>query len=206
MEQLEALNLLLRAIGSDPVNSVSTQQPDAANALDTLNRYRKRVQKRGWWCNISYCVQFQVVGTEIRIPKEYSTVIFNDPSLVVRGTRLFDKYANTYQFSESKIAARTIYTLPWDEMPDSMSEVVTYQAAQSFVRDEIEDPTKSKSFQQEAAMAMVDLKKEDLEQGQYNSFDKKRVIRARVGVRPYKLSSSNTSEFDGTSQYLPPTA
>jgi len=91
MEQLEALNLLLRAIGSDPVNSVSTQQPDAANALDTLDRYRKRVQKRGWWCNISYNVCFQAVSTEIRIPKEYSTVIFSDPSLVARGTRLFDK-------------------------------------------------------------------------------------------------------------------
>ena len=48
MEELEALNLLLRAIGSDPVNSLKTNQPDAANAIDTLNRYRKRVQKRGW--------------------------------------------------------------------------------------------------------------------------------------------------------------
>ena len=188
MEELEALNLLLRAIGSDPVNSVSTQQPDAANAIDTLNRYRKKAQKRGWWFNIQYNVIFQVAGGEIRIPKEYTTVIFTDPALVKRGTRLFDKVNNTYKMTENKTASRTIYTTVWNEMPVSMQEYVTYLAAASFVRDEIEDTAKSKEFQMEAGVSMMDLKKEDLEQGQYNSFNKSRVIKARMGVRPYSLN------------------
>ena len=204
MEELEAINLLLRAIGSDPVNSITTSQPDVANAKDTLNRYRGRVQKRGWWCNIQYNVEFQVANNEIRIPKEYTTVIFDNATLVKRGNRLFDKYNNTYQFTCNAIAKRTIYILSWDEMPDSMREVVAYQAAASFIRDEIEDTAKSEQMQNEAGMAMIDLKKEDLEQGQYNSFDKMRVIKARVGVRPYNLSSSNISGFDGTTQYLTP--
>jgi len=189
MEELDALNLLLRAIGSDPVNSVSTQQPDAANAIDTLNRYRRRVQKRGWWCNIQYNVVFQVASNEIRIPKEYTSVIFDDLNLVKRGTRLFDKVKSTFQFTENVTARRTIYTLPWEEMPESMREVVAYMAASSFVRDEIEDVDKSSQLQTEAGMAMVDLKKEDLEHGQYNSFHKSRVYRARVGVRPYNLGA-----------------
>ncbi len=188
MEELEALNLLLRAIGSDPVNSVSTQQPDAANALDTLNRYRKKAQKRGWWFNIQYKVVFQVVGGEIRIPKEYTTVVFDDTTLVKRGTRLFDKVNNTYQMTENKTAARTIYTTVWDEMPTSMQEYVAYVAAASFIRDEIEDSQKSQEFQVEAGLSMLDLKKEDLEQGQYNSFNKSRVVAARRGVRPYHLN------------------
>tara|TARA_B110000211_G_C13684454_1_gene380258 strand:+ start:14 stop:589 length:576 start_codon:yes stop_codon:yes gene_type:complete len=188
MEELEALNLLLRAIGSDPVNSVSTQQPDAANALDTLNRYRKKAQKRGWWFNIQYKVVFQVVGGEIRIPKEYTTVVFDDTTLVKRGTRLFDKVNNTYQMTENKTAARTIYTTVWDEMPTSMQEYVAYAAAASFIRDEIEDSQKSQEFQVEAGLSMLDLKKEDLEQGQYNSFNKSRVVAARRGVRPYHLN------------------
>lgn len=188
MEELEALNLLLRAIGSDPVNSVSTQQPDAANALDTLNRYRKKAQKRGWWFNIQYQVMFQVAAGEIRIPKEYTTVVFDDPALIKRGTRLFDKVNNTYQMTSNKIAARTTYTTVWEEMPVSMQEYVTYLAAASFVRDEIEDSAKSKEFQLEAGISMMDLKKEDLEQGQYNSFNKSRVTSARRGIRPYHLN------------------
>ena len=185
MEELEALNLLLRAIGSDPVNSLKTNQPDAANAIDTLNRYRKRVQKRGWWCNIQYCVVFQPDNGVIRIPVEYTTAVFADANLVKRGTKLFNKLTNSYQFSTNQIATRTIYILPWEEMPASMQEVVTYQAAASFVRDEIEDPIKVKEFKEEAGLAALDLKKEDLEQGQYNSFNKTRVMQARIGTSPY---------------------
>lgn len=198
MEELESLNLLLRAIGSDPVNSVSTRQPDVANAMDTLNRYRKSAQKRGWWFNIQYNVEFTVVDGEIRIPKEYTTVIFADPALVKRGTRLFNKANNTYQFTSNVIASRTIYTVVWDEMPVSMQEHVTYLAAASFVRDEIEDNNKAKTFQIDAGVSMLDVKKEDLEQGQYNSFTKSRVVKARAGVVPY---SKGVASFNGTSQY-----
>jgi len=202
MEELEALNLLLRAIGSDPVNNIDTDQPDVANAKDTLNRYRKRAQKRGWWFNIQYNVMFQVDNNEIRVPKEYTTTVFIDPNLVVRGTRLFDKINNTFQFTNSQCAHRTVYTVPWEEMPHSMQEHVAYLAAASFVRDEIEDSAKEQSFQKEAGIAALDVKKEDLEQGQYNSFNKGRVIKARVGVRPYALHNSNVAGFGGTTQYV----
>jgi hypothetical protein len=76
----------------------------------------------------------------------------------------------------------------WDEMPTSMQEYVAYAAAASFIRDEIEDSKKSQEFQVEAGLSMLDLKKEDLEQGQYNSFNKSRVVAARRGVRPYHLN------------------
>lgn len=204
MEELEALNLLLRAIGSDPVNSLSTQQPDAANARDTLNRYRKRAQKRGWWFNIQYNVEFQSVNGEIRIPEEYTLVVFANSHLVKRGKRLFDTLNNTYQITSNQIAIRTVYTVVWDEMPTSMQEHVTYLAAASFVRDEIEDSAKQREFKEEAGIAALDVKKEDLEQGNYNAFDKSRVIRARVGVSPYDLNSSNIVGFDGKSQYQIP--
>lgn len=190
MEEIEALNLLLRAIGSDPVNSLSTTQPDVANAMDTLNRFRKRVQKRGWWFNTQYNVTFEVQNGEIRIPKEYTTLIFADAGLVKRGTKLFDKVNNTYQFTESKCATRTVYTLVWDEMPVSVQEHIAYLSAASFVRDEIEDKAKEDSFKADAGIAGLDVKKEDLEHGQYSSFHKPRVKRARFGIRPYSRGLS----------------
>ena len=56
MDELEALNMLLRAVGNSPVNSKSTDHPDAVNALSTLTRIRKQVQLTGWWFNIDYGV------------------------------------------------------------------------------------------------------------------------------------------------------
>ena len=53
MLELDAINMMLRAIGSTPVNNVEIPQPDVANARRTLDRNRKSAQKRGWWFNIA---------------------------------------------------------------------------------------------------------------------------------------------------------
>lgn len=198
MDELEALNLLLRAIGSSPVNSLETAHPDSVNARNTLDRIRKQAQLTGWWFNIDYCVEFtpQPNG-DILVPSTISKTVFENRYLVNRGGKLYDNANQTYFHSHSQIATRVQYMTPWDEMPNSLQLYVTYFAAAQFVRDEIEDSSKVKDFQNEAVNARLDVKKDDLEQGQYNCFDKKRVIRARIGVRPYALHNSNIVGFDG---------
>mgnify|MGYP003651996047 CR=1 FL=1 len=202
MDELEALNLLLRAIGSSPVNSLETDHPDSVNAVSTLNRIRKQAQLSGWWFNIDYCVVFnpQEDGC-ILVPSTISKIVLENKYLVNRGGKLYNKLDQTFSFTESQTASRVQYVTPWEEMPISLQLHVTYFAAAQFVRDEIEDNAKVKEFMQEAAIARLDMKKDDLEQGQYNIFDKARVIRARVGVRPYALHNSNIVGFDGRTPY-----
>ena len=52
MDELEAVNMLLRAIGSSPIVNIDVRHPDAANAIASLDRIRKRMQRRGWWFNL----------------------------------------------------------------------------------------------------------------------------------------------------------
>jgi hypothetical protein len=201
MDELEALNLLLRAIGSSPVNSLDTDHPDSANAILTLNRIRKQAQLSGWWFNIDYDVILtpQPDG-RILIPNTISKIVLVNKFLVNRGGKLYNKLDQTYNFVESQCAIRVQYITPWEEMPVSLQLYVAYFAAAQFVRDELEDTAKVKDFQNEAVNARLDMKKDDLEQGQYNIFDKKRVVRARVGIRPYALHSSNIAGFTGSGQ------
>tara|TARA_R110000851_G_scaffold5402_4_gene22416 strand:+ start:6958 stop:7572 length:615 start_codon:yes stop_codon:yes gene_type:complete len=203
VDELEAMNMLLRAIGSSPVNSLETLHPDAVNARTTLNRIRQQAQRRGWWFNIDYCVAFtpDPQTGEVAIPDTISKVVFENKYLVARGNKLYDKYNQSYVFSGLQIANRVQYTVLWDDMPPSLQENVAYVSAAHFVRDELEDTAKVQSFREEAAVAMRDVLKDDLEQGQYNVFDKGRVIRARIGVRPYALHNSNIVGFNGVSQY-----
>jgi hypothetical protein len=70
-------------------------------------------------------------------------------------------------------------------MPGSLQEHIKYLAAAQVVRSELGDTAKEASNNEEAARAMIELKKEDLEQGQYNQFKNGRIIRARAGVMPY---------------------
>lgn len=204
MEELEALNMLLRAIGSTQVNSTETDQPDVDNAMATLNRYRRSTQKRGWWFNTDYNVIFTVDADGfVRIPKEYSLVRFANPEYVVRGTRLYNNCTQSYLFTGllTVTAQRTIYAVPWNEMPLSLQEHAAYLACAAFIDDELEDTAKAKTQRTHAAAAMLDVKAEDLQQGQYNTFNKGRVIRARYGVQPYGLTNTNVVGFNGASQY-----
>ena len=189
MDELEAMNMLLRAIGSSPVNSLETPHPDAANAKTTLNRIRKQAQKRGWWFNIDYNVKFTPDPSTgvVDISPTMSKVVMVSPAHVVRGNKLYDNQNQTYKFTTPPVAIRVQYVTQWEDMPQSLQEYVAYVAAAHFVRDELEDSAKTASFREEAGLAMMGVKKDDLEQGQYNVFNKNRVAHALKGVRPYAV-------------------
>lgn len=195
MNELEALNMLLRLIGSSPVNSVTTPHPDASNARTTLNRIRRQAQRRGWWFNIDYNVTYSPdANGNIRIPDEISSFVAEDKNYIQRGKNLYNKYDNSYKFATDVVACRTVRILDWDDMPDCMQEHCAYFAAAQFVRDELEDPQKQQDLEKSAGQAMLDVKKQDLEEGQYNIFRKPRVVQARAGVQPYHR---NNRRFHG---------
>ena len=192
MEELEAINMLLRLIGSTAINDIETAHPDAANARATLDRIRKRVHKRGWWFNIDYGVIFQPDPTtkEIIIAKEIVSFIGESKfQYVVRGGKLYDKVLQTFQFEEDITAHRLTRILEWDDMPATMQEYCAYFAAVEYVRDELEDASKIRDLKESAGIALIDLKQDDLEQGQYNVFNTSRIRQARAGVQPYTRSN-----------------
>ena len=190
MNELETLNMLLRLIGSSPVNSLSTTHPDAANAKATMNRIRRLIQRRGWWCNIDYNITLTPNDrNEIVVSGNVSSLVANDSNLILRGNRLYNKATQTAIFTSPVVVKRMIYILDWDDMPDVMQEVCAYRAGAEFVRDELEDPSKEASLMESAGAPYLDLKKQDLEEGQYNIFNKPRVAYARSGIRPYHRGS-----------------
>jgi hypothetical protein len=195
MGELETLNMLLRIIGSSPVNSLETKHPDAANAQATMDRIRRRAQRKGWWCNIDYNMIIQPDSNNLIIlPKEYSSVVLESSAIVQRGRRLYNKLTQSGIFTSSVKATRVISILPWDDMPEVMKEYCAYYSGAEFVRDELEDPQKESSLKESAASSLLDLKKQELEEGQYNIFKKNRVAQARGGIQPY---SRGNTRFHG---------
>lgn len=186
MTELEAVNMLLRLIGSSPVNSLQRAHPDVENAKSTLDRIRKQVQLRGWWFNLDYNVQYTPDSNgEIIVPSEVHKVFTNDSSVVLRGGKLYNQYEQTFTFTDNVIIARQTRLLDWDDMPHSCQLHAAYLSGAQFIRDELEDPQKKKDLERDAGAAMMELKKEDLEAMRYNMFSQGRVQRARLGVQPY---------------------
>lgn len=186
MNELEAMNMLLRLIGSSPVNSLDTPHPDAANAKATLDRIREQAQRTGWWFNIDYDITLQA-GSDgrIELPKQYSTVIFRDLNYIKRGKYVYDRVKQTNKINGPVCLQRVTTILPWEEMPEVMCDYVAYFAASQFVRDELEDPNKEANLKESAAQVLLDVRRQDLDESRYNVFNKSRVLQARAGTRPY---------------------
>jgi len=200
MNELDAVNLLLRKIGSGAVNSLTAGHPDIANARATLARTSRRLQKKGWWFNNEYNVTFQPnpITKEIQIPDTVSTLIITDTSVVRRGNKLFNNVTNSYQFDAPVTTHRLVRIVEWENLPESLQDAVAYTAAGEFVMDEIEDPHKKADLDAEAQRAIVMANKEDLESSQLNRFQNTRVAAARAGVRPYSSGSSSRSMLFGS--------
>lgn len=196
MTELEAMNMLLRLIGSSPVNSLSTPHPDAANAKVTLDRIRKQFQRKGWWFNVDYKVTLNPDNNdEIKLPDTYSTVIFQNSCLIKRGKYVYNKVEQTNKIKEPVVIDRAVTTLDWDELPHSVQEYCAYFAGSQFIRDELEDPQKEANLQQSATQVLIDVRQQDLEESKFNMFNKRRVMQARAGVMPY---GRGTHRFYGT--------
>jgi len=196
MTELEAINVLLGNIGTSPVNSLNTGHPDATAAEKTLNRWRERIQRRGWWFNVDYQVTLQREPVTNKIPVlNVVSAELPDQTIVKRGDYLYNRVTQSYIFTEDAFAQRVIRYVVWDDLPDVAQEFALNLAGAEFVRDEIEDTNKQLSLEQSAELARQELVAQDLREQNFNSFDKSRVARARGGVRPY---GRGTARFYGT--------
>jgi len=191
MTELEAVNMLLRSIGSGAVAALTVGHPDIANAIACLNRVSRKVQKTGWWFNMDWNVVLQPnpVDNLILLDDSYSTLQCVNAMLVKRSGKLYDTYNKTFLFTNDVQVISAVRILEWDDLPESAQDAILYQAAVEFVRDELEDPNKQKELQGEAIATRITLDKEELATLQHNRYQNGRVARARGGVKPYGMNS-----------------
>ena len=185
----EAVNMLLRAVGSTPVNDPETTHPDVIGAKAAILRNLRSAQTRGWWFNKDENIEYYPDENRlIRIENNVDTILFENRALIKRGVRLYDRIKQTYQFDEPQLALLRVYNLDWDSVPTAFQDYVQYMAATEFVRDELEDTGKERKLEEQAARALAEVKRLDIAMMQHNIFNTSRVARARGRMRPYHTS------------------
>ena len=121
---LEAVNRVLQMLGEAPVNSLNGQFGLAQQAQDTINDVSRKIQSEGWSFNTDFkrLLQRDAVTLEISVGTNVSRVrvdlySYPDIDVVQRGSRLYDRRAGSYQFTEDLYADVT-HILEWDEVPE----------------------------------------------------------------------------------------
>lgn len=127
---LEAVNTVLRMLGEAPVNSLDGEFGLAQQANDILIDSSRRLQMEGWTFNTDYERLLQRnQDNEVLVGNNVLRVVvhqYNYPDLdvVQRGNKLYDRKANSYQFTKD-LKADVTYVLDWEELPQHARHYIT---------------------------------------------------------------------------------
>jgi hypothetical protein len=130
--ELAAVNRILAAQGLPPVNTIDGDtSKNTQIALSMLRQISMDVQSEGWSFNTEYdyTLPQDAATGEIPVP-ESITRWFSDeePWIIQRGTRLYDRQDKTYSFTGAKSGTAQLH-LVWDDLPVEAKTFIAARAA-----------------------------------------------------------------------------
>ena len=172
--ELEAINIMLSAIGEAPINSLTGTLPvDAKIAQSTLNEINKKVQMEGWSFNTEIDVTLtRDASKQIALSTDVLRVdpnIHQHPTIdaIQRGLKLYDRLNNKFEFDEDLICT-VVYLRTFDEIPEPARRYVIIKAARVFVDRLVSDQGLRTYTQQDETRARAILMETDLANGDHN--------------------------------------
>ena len=172
--ELEAINIMLAAIGEAPINSLTGLLPvDAVTAQSTLTEFNKEVQSEGWSFNTETDVTLTRDGSnQISLPSNVLRVdanIHQHPTIdpIQRGLKLYDRQNNKYEFDEDLICT-VVYFRDFDEIPEQARRYINIKAARVFVDRLVGDQGLRTYTQEDETRARVILTETDYANADHN--------------------------------------
>lgn len=136
--EIEAVNVMLSAIGEAPVSSLDDPSlVDAALAQSILKETSVEIQTRGLHCNTE--INFPLVPTvdgEILVPSNCAridtTEISRDIDVVQRGNKLYDRVERSYTSFTDTIYVEMVLLFSFEELPQHVKRYITVKATRRF--------------------------------------------------------------------------
>jgi len=185
--QLEAVNVMMSSIGEAPVSSLSSGLIDAELAETILGNINREVQSQGWDFNREYKYPLVPNSTtkEITVPANAMRVDGSEDTtteiITQRGTKLYNKVAHNYTFSEA-VKVNITFLLGFEEIPEVARRYITLRAARVF-QDRTIGASDLHSFgqrdEQEALMELRELESDHADLNIFNNSDVYATINRR---------------------------
>ena len=183
--ELKAVNTMLSAVGEPPINFLEGQKnADAAIARNILEEVSSEVQTAGWHFNTQFDVSLSPDGNNeivladnvVRVDIAYRTTgtgsssLYDDRDITQRGSKLFNRSDNTYEFTKA-VKAMVIYLLDWDDLPEPARRYITVRAARIFQDRMVGSQAHHAFSQQDEVRARALLREFEMDTGDYTIFD-----------------------------------
>lgn len=168
LSRLDAVNAMLEAIGEDPVNSLTSGNPDAEAAVRKLDAVKTKILADGWHCNTresitltanasgvitapGNCLSIDTVGWSRRY------------DVILKGTTLFNRGEDTATFPVG-LRLQVDYTLDleWDDLTYTLKQYIAARAAREFQAGAISSTTLDSFVSRDEIDALFKAKAEDM--------------------------------------------
>ena len=172
--ELEAVNMLLAAVGESAVSSLETATTvDVTQAKNLLSNISREVQQKGWHFNTEWDVVLSLDSNN-RIPLGTSILsVYSSSKLTtIRGREgspfLYDLDNNTFTWTTSINDAVTITLLDFEDIPQTARQYITAKASRIFQEEIIGQAAAETVNRQEEAEAYADLLDDEGERSGFN--------------------------------------
>lgn len=181
MKQLDAVNLILPALGEHPVTTLESPHPTLAILLPIMEHKRRELLGKGWWFNsFSYTIAPNSDG-EIAVPIAALEFITDNGAIRQGGLLVNPETLNTV-FTEA-VTGNLILDVQFDDLPESIASVVLYS---SLVQAYLTDVGLESVVQQWAQQAQINLETATsmhLRYMRHSTTKSRRYIRYRNALR-----------------------
>tara|TARA_R100000700_G_C3177999_1_gene153472 strand:+ start:1046 stop:1651 length:606 start_codon:yes stop_codon:yes gene_type:complete len=174
MTELEAVNMLLAAVGEAAVSSLETATTvEVTQAKNLLSNVNRAAQQKGWHFNTEWDVTL-TRNSENKIPLSNSILSVHQPGqlMTIRGQSgtmyAYDLDNNTFTWTKNLTTAVTITLLDFIDTPNTFRQYVTVRAARIFQEEIIGQVSAETVNRQEEAEAYADLLDDDAERSGLN--------------------------------------
>ena len=172
--ELDAVNILLAAVGEAAVSSLETATTvDVTQAKNLISNINREVQQKGWHFNTEWDVVLSL-DSDSRIPLGTSVLSVYSPTKLttIRGREgspfLYDLDNNTFIWTTSINDAVTITLLDFEDIPQTARQYITTKAARVFQEEIIGQVSEETVNRQEEAEAYADLLDDEGERSGFN--------------------------------------
>ena len=174
VNELEAVNMLLAAVGEAAVSSLETATTvDVTQAKNLLSNINREVQQKGWHFNTEWDVVLSL-DSDNRIPLGTTVLSIYSPTKMttIRGREgspfLYDLDNNTFTWTASINDAVTITLLDFEDIPQTARQYITTKAARIFQEEIIGQVSAEAVNRQEEVEAYADLLDDEGERSGFN--------------------------------------
>ena len=186
MTELDIINAMLAAVGSNGVTSTIGRHPQLMKAAPILSRFNNAIQGDGHWFNTDYKLALSKdSNSEFVVPQatlKCDTSVRREP-YVRRGRRMYDPQANTYAIAADELLVDVVIRLDYEDLPLSMLEFLTSKSIYHMVLNSEITATEIQARKDAMDTAELAFNRERLRQHDVTLRDNPDYITIIAGIR-----------------------